>query len=217
MDDLYVTLGVKKTATAEEIKKAYRNLAFKYHPDRNQGNKNAEEMFKKINAAYSVLGDESKRRQYDMYGQTVDPSASSSYGKSGYSGGPYGGAGYGNARYGYSGDPFSDFFSGYGFRDGTAYGHGSHQGGSSNSEYDSDRSWQNSYTWTARSTGGAVSRSEGVRMFFNGALKALIGFGAFRFLFWFFPINIISLIAGIHGATAALGSLKYIFSGKEGN
>ena len=68
MEDLYQTLGVSKTATAEEIKKAYRNLAFKYHPDRNPGDKTAEDKFKEINAAYSELGDETKRRQYDSYG-----------------------------------------------------------------------------------------------------------------------------------------------------
>jgi DnaJ-class molecular chaperone len=67
-EDLYETLGVSKTATADEIKKAYRNLAFKYHPDRNPGDKAAEEKFKSINAAYSVLGDETKRAQYDRYG-----------------------------------------------------------------------------------------------------------------------------------------------------
>ena len=58
--------GVSKNATADEIKKAYRTLAFKYHPDRNQGNAAAEEKFKQISAAYDVLGDEAKRRQYDM-------------------------------------------------------------------------------------------------------------------------------------------------------
>ena len=207
MDDLYTTLGVAKTATAEEIKKAYRNLAFKYHPNRNQGNQHAEEQFKKINAAYSVLGDEVKRRQYDLYGQAGESSSGSSYGNAGYSSGSYGRTGgYGNAQYGYSGDPFSDFFGGYGFRSGPSNGGSDHE-----------RNWQNSYTWTTRTTGGAVGRSEAVRRFCNGAIKAFIGFGAFRFLFWFFPINIISLIAGIHGAADALGSLKYIFSGKEGN
>lgn len=68
MANYYEVLGVEKTATSEEIKKAYRNLAFKYHPDRNQGDKAAEEKFKQINAAYDVLGDETKRRNYDLTG-----------------------------------------------------------------------------------------------------------------------------------------------------
>ena len=66
MSNYYEILGVSKNATADEIKKAYRTLAFKYHPDRNQGNAAAEEKFKQINTAYDVLGDEAKRRQYDM-------------------------------------------------------------------------------------------------------------------------------------------------------
>ena len=65
MNDFYEVLGVLKTASADEIKKAYRKLAFKYHPDQNPGDKAAEEKFKQITAAYDVLGDENKRRQYD--------------------------------------------------------------------------------------------------------------------------------------------------------
>lgn len=68
MDNYYDILGVSKTATADEIKKAYRKLAFQYHPDRNPGDASAEEKFKQINAAYDVLGDETKRRQYDLGG-----------------------------------------------------------------------------------------------------------------------------------------------------
>ena len=64
----YETLGVNKTATEEEIKKAYRAKALQYHPDKNQGNAAAEEMFKKINEAYSVLSDPVKRAQYDAGG-----------------------------------------------------------------------------------------------------------------------------------------------------
>ena len=68
MSNYYEILGVSKNATADEIKKAYRTLAFKYHPDRNPGNAEAEEKFKQISVAYDVLGDEAKRRQYDMGG-----------------------------------------------------------------------------------------------------------------------------------------------------
>ena len=68
MEDLYELLEVKRDATQDEIKKSYRKLAHKYHPDANPGNKEAEEKFKKINAAYSVLGDTEKRAQYDHYG-----------------------------------------------------------------------------------------------------------------------------------------------------
>lgn len=66
--DYYKILGVKRDATEEEIKKAYRRLALKYHPDRNPGNKEAEERFKEINEAYAVLSNKEKRQQYDMFG-----------------------------------------------------------------------------------------------------------------------------------------------------
>ncbi|MDW7771908.1 MAG: DnaJ C-terminal domain-containing protein [Desulfobulbaceae bacterium] len=66
--DYYEVLGVSKSATAAEIKKAYRRLALKYHPDKNNGDKDAEAKFKQISEAYAVLSDDGKRRQYDMYG-----------------------------------------------------------------------------------------------------------------------------------------------------
>ena len=66
--DYYNTLGVAKNASDEEIKRAYRKLAMKYHPDRNPNKKEAEERFKEINEAYAVLSDKEKRKQYDTFG-----------------------------------------------------------------------------------------------------------------------------------------------------
>jgi curved DNA-binding protein len=68
--DYYEVLGVKKDGSSQDIKKAYRKLAMKYHPDRNKGNKEAEEKFKKISEAYAVLSDPEKRKQYDTFGES---------------------------------------------------------------------------------------------------------------------------------------------------
>ena len=67
---LYDTLGVAKTASQDEIKKAYRKLARQYHPDKNPGDKSAEERFKDVQTAYDVLSDDDKRKQYDRFGST---------------------------------------------------------------------------------------------------------------------------------------------------
>ena len=66
--DYYEVLGVSKTASEEEIKKAYRKIAIQYHPDRNPGDKQAEEKFKEAAEAYNVLHDPQKRQQYDQFG-----------------------------------------------------------------------------------------------------------------------------------------------------
>ena len=68
--DYYKVLGVEKTAPEAEIKKAYKKLAFKYHPDKNPGDAKAEERFKEISEAYAVLSDKSKRTQYDQFGSS---------------------------------------------------------------------------------------------------------------------------------------------------
>ena len=71
--DYYEVLGVSKSATADEIKKAYRKKAIQYHPDRNPGDKEAEEKFKEAAEAYEVLSDENKRARYDQYGHNMGP------------------------------------------------------------------------------------------------------------------------------------------------
>jgi curved DNA-binding protein len=113
--DYYKILGVDKNASADDIKKAYRKLAVKYHPDKNPGNKEAEEKFKKMSEAYAVLSDQEKRKQYDNYGAD---GFSQHYSQEdiflrGFSGG---GGGAGGRRRSYSfqsgGDPFAELFGG---------------------------------------------------------------------------------------------------------
>ena len=69
MSEYYNTLGVQKDATQDQIKKAYRKMALKYHPDKNPDDKQAEAKFKEVSEAYEVLSDESKRKVYDQYGK----------------------------------------------------------------------------------------------------------------------------------------------------
>ena len=84
--DYYEVLGVQKSASADEIKKAYRKAAMKYHPDRNPGDKEAEAKFKEVGEAYEVLSDDSKRQRYDQFGFAgVDPNYGA--GAGGYGGG----------------------------------------------------------------------------------------------------------------------------------
>lgn len=100
--DFYEVLGVSKGTDKKEIKKAFRRMAMKYHPDRNPGDKAAEESFKEVNEAYEILADEQKKAAYDQYGHAgVDPNAR---------GGAGGGAGFGDVF----GDMFGDIFGGAG-------------------------------------------------------------------------------------------------------
>ncbi|MCX8083646.1 MAG: molecular chaperone DnaJ [Calditerrivibrio sp.] len=99
--DYYEILGVNRNASESEIKKAYKQLALKYHPDRNPGNKEAEEKFKEISEAYSVLSDPQKRAQYDQYGRVLD-------GNQGFSGADD----LGSIFEEFFGDAFGSFFGG---------------------------------------------------------------------------------------------------------
>jgi molecular chaperone DnaJ len=120
--DYYEILGVKKSATDDEIKKAYRTLAKKYHPDKNKGNKDAEAKFKEISEAYAVLSDKEKRDQYDRLGrEAFGPGGTNPF--AGFDFSEFmGGAGRGGRRAGAGGrartvdftDIFGDLFGGGG-------------------------------------------------------------------------------------------------------
>ena len=104
--DYYEVLGLQKGASENDIKRAYKRLASKHHPDKNQGSKEAEEKFKEINEAYEVLGDDQKRAAYDQYGHAAFEQG----GGAGGFGGGFGGADFGDMF----GDIFGDIFGGGG-------------------------------------------------------------------------------------------------------
>src|ERR1700734_2911412 len=115
--DYYGTLGVKKTASQEEIKKAFRKLARKYHPDVNPGDKKSEEKFKEISEANDVLSDEKKRKVFDQlgfYSDSIDPATAEAAARGGYGAGGFGGGAPRGAQevpFDFGGFDFSDFVS----------------------------------------------------------------------------------------------------------
>ena len=205
MEDLYQVLGVSKTASADEIKKAYRALAFKYHPDRNPGDKAAEDKFKSISAAYDVLGDETKRRQYDSMGSYT------SYGQQGYGQQSYGGysrqesgaRGYG--AYG-SQDPFGAWQQQAGghdpfeewFGSASSYG-GSYSRGSS-------RFW---YTRRPESR----TRAQSFVTFLQKGLVFLLGLFFLRYSWIIIPFGpLLCFAAIVNGASGMVSALRGLFA-----
>ncbi len=116
--DYYEILGVKKSASADDIRKAFRKLARKYHPDVNPGDKASEEKFKALSEANEVLSDPKKRKIYDQvgfYSDNIDPATAEAYARAGSSGGGFPGGFPGGAQHGGQGVPFD--FGGFDFSD----------------------------------------------------------------------------------------------------
>ena len=134
--DYYGILGIKKTATADEIRKAFRKAARKYHPDVNPGDKKAEEKFKEISEANDVLSEEKKRKIYDQFGfysDNIDPAAAEAAARGGY-GGPGGFPGAAQTgRGGTQEVPFD--FNGFDFSDFTSTGGHQEQADSSGGNF----------------------------------------------------------------------------------
>src|SRR6202158_1980161 len=116
--DYYGVLGVKKSASVDDIRKAFRKLARKYHPDVNPGDKGAEEKFKTLSEANEVLSDPKKRKIYDQlgfYSDNIDPATAEAYARAGGGAGGFQGGGAGSARgqgvnVDFGGFDFSDMF-----------------------------------------------------------------------------------------------------------
>lgn len=193
MGSYYEDLGVDKSATADEIKKAYRTMAFKYHPDRNPGDKVAEEKFKQINTAYEVLSDETKRRNYDLTGQTDYSSQNNSgpYGAGGYYGNPFG-----------NDDTFWQWFN----------------GNTQKNTYDDYSDYSNeekkySY-WNYQKTSENNSRKDYISLFVLKLLQTAVGLFFFKYSFFIVPFGFLICIGvignGIKGMVSALNGLKRI-------
>ena len=178
-ENYYDVLGVDKNASAEEIKKAYRAKAFKYHPDRNAGDKEAEDMFKKIGEAYSVLSDEKKKADYDRFGSTTSSYSSANNSAYGNTYNTYGGG------YTRNDDPFSDWFR----NEGSSYG-------SRNDGY-------HYYTWNTYSSTPKPSISGSLLSILLYLFLTIMGIN----LLWFFPIGLMMVIGGVSGIIRGVKSI----------
>ena len=190
MEDLYEILGVERGSSPEQIKKAYRTLAMKYHPDRNPNDTEAEEMFKKVNEAYSVLGDEQKRKEYDLYGSEQERMRQE---RSQY------GYGQNSAQqqytYYYQESPFEQWF-----------------------RENQNRDWTEQYENTTRSY-RRRTKGAGVGAIISGALMAVAGFIFFGYSWIIFPIGPIlcigAIVSGIADIAGGIATLRINFSKRK--
>jgi len=199
LEDLYQVLGVSKTASQNEIKSAYRKLAVKYHPDKNPGDKAAEEKFKQITAAYDVLSDETKRRQYDSYGSYATSDAYGSHGT-----GTYGSYNWGNGwgqqgnwqRGGWGAetqDDYNDAFNQW-------FNYARQEGDSQNSAYS-----------FYRTTKEPQTKSQSLIYILRSIAILLLGLWSFRISWIILPfgpiLSFVAVINGFLGITRGLRSL----------
>lgn len=187
MKDYYEILGIQRTATSEEIKKAYRNLAFKYHPDRNAGNKDAEERFKQITEAYDVLGDEKKRADYDRYG--FQDNSYSDYSRSYQN--EYNSNAYQSNAY-EAEDAFWDWFN----------------NGTARQNYQKQY-YQSSYSNYQRNKN--YTKFDLMINFLLKVFQIFMGFFLIKILIWFFPFGpLVCLGIIINGFSGAINSLRML-------
>lgn len=201
MEDLYEILGVAKTASQAEIKSAYRKLAVKYHPDKNPGDKSAEEKFKKISAAYDVLSDETKRRQYDSYGSYAAGGTQSSQ-----STGTYGSYGWGN---GYGQGTWQGQWqrTGWGYETQEDFNDAFNQWFNYARQNQQEEN-QNGYTFY-RGTMEPKTKPESLLYILQKLAIFLIGVWSFKFSWILLPFGpILSLAAAIHGFSGLMRGVK---------
>lgn len=190
MKSYYEILGIDKTASSDEIKKAYRSLAFKYHPDRNPGDTVAEEKFKEISAAYDVLGDEVKRRNYDLTGQAE---TNSNQGYNSYNT-------YRGSSTTYSGNPFTDeetFWEWFSGSQGQSY--------QNTQQY---RKTTHAYNFNQRQPS---TKSESATLLIFKIIQTFIALNFFRVSWVLFPIGplicLFAFVGGIRGIVQGIRGL----------